>query len=94
VLIRSDKKLTAVVGVDNVIVVTTPDAVLVADAAQADKIKNLVDRLKGQKRPEASAHRRTYRPWGYYQSVDDGSPSGQAAAVAGESRAAIRNRGL
>jgi mannose-1-phosphate guanylyltransferase/mannose-6-phosphate isomerase len=73
VLIRADDQLTAVVGLDNVIVVTTPDAVLVADASQSEKIKQLVDRLKAEKRPEASQHKRAYRPWGYYQSVDEGA---------------------
>jgi mannose-1-phosphate guanylyltransferase/mannose-6-phosphate isomerase len=73
VLIRTDDQLTAVVGLDNIIVVTTPDAVLVVDAAQADKVKHLVDRLKAEKRPEASEHKRSYRPWGYYQSVDEGA---------------------
>ena len=73
VLIRTDDQLTAVVGLDNIIVVTTPDAVLVVDAAQADKVKHLVDRLKAEKRPEASEHKRSYRPWGYYQSVDKGA---------------------
>ncbi|WP_158813949.1 mannose-1-phosphate guanylyltransferase/mannose-6-phosphate isomerase [Methylocapsa sp. S129] len=73
VLIRANDQLTAVVGLDNIIVVTTPDAVLVVDAAQSDKIKQLVDRLKAEKRPEASEHKRAYRPWGYYQSVDEGA---------------------
>ena len=73
VLIRTDDQLTAVVGLDNVIVVTTPDAVLVIDSGQADKVKQLVDRLKAEKRPEASEHKRAYRPWGYYQSIDEGA---------------------
>jgi mannose-1-phosphate guanylyltransferase / mannose-6-phosphate isomerase len=73
ILIRTDDQLTAVVGLDNIIVVTTPDAVLVVDAGQADKVKHLVDRLKAEKRPEANEHKRAYRPWGYYQSVDEGA---------------------
>lgn len=70
--IRSDEMLTAVVGLSNAIVVTTQDAVLVVDADQAGKVKELVDRLKREKRPEALEHRRSYRPWGYYQSIDRG----------------------
>eukprot|EP01037_Dinobryon_pediforme_P012618 gene12618-12708_t len=70
VMIRSHEKLTAVIGLDNIIVVTTADAVLVADAGQTDKVKHLVEVLKQQKHPEAVAHQRVYRPWGYYQSVD------------------------
>jgi mannose-1-phosphate guanylyltransferase/mannose-6-phosphate isomerase len=73
ILIRAGDQLTAVVGLDNIIVVTTPDAVLVVDAGQADKVKHLVDRLKAERRPEASEHKRSYRPWGYYQSVDEGA---------------------
>ena len=55
------------------IVVTTPDAVLVADLRRSDKVKELVDKLKAENRREASEHKRSYRPWGYYQSVDEGA---------------------
>jgi len=72
-LVRSNDQLTAVVGLDNVIVVTTQDAVLVADARRSDKIKQLVDQLKAEKHPEATEHKRAYRPWGYYQGVDAGA---------------------
>ncbi len=71
--VRSDDFLTTVVGVDNVIVVTTQDAVLVLNKAYGDQVKQLVDRLKSENRPEALAHKRSYRPWGYYQSVDQGA---------------------
>ncbi len=71
--IRSDEHLTTVIGVDNVIVVTTQDAVLVLDRAHGDKVKQLVDRLKTENRREALEHKRSYRPWGYYQSVDQGA---------------------
>jgi mannose-1-phosphate guanylyltransferase/mannose-6-phosphate isomerase len=70
--IRSDHGLTAVVGVDDVIVVTTDDAVLVMGAQYGDKVKELVDELKRRKFKEAREHRRVYRPWGYYQSIDGG----------------------
>jgi mannose-1-phosphate guanylyltransferase/mannose-6-phosphate isomerase len=70
--VRSEEYLTAVVGVSGVIVVTTQDAVLVLDAKQADKVKDLVERLKGENRREALEHKRIYRPWGYYQSIDSG----------------------
>ncbi len=71
--IRSDEHLTTVVGVDNVVVVTTQDAVLVLDRAHGDKVKQLVDRLKSENRREALEHKRCYRPWGYFQSVDQGA---------------------
>jgi mannose-1-phosphate guanylyltransferase/mannose-6-phosphate isomerase len=73
VLVRSDGHLAAVVGLNNVIVVATEDAVLVADQNQADKVKQLVDELKARNRREATEHKRSYRPWGYYQSVDAGA---------------------
>ncbi|GAC1556545.1 MAG: mannose-1-phosphate guanylyltransferase/mannose-6-phosphate isomerase [Beijerinckiaceae bacterium] len=71
--VRSDDHLTAVVGVDNVIVVTTQDAVLVLHREHGDRVKQLVERLKREKRREADEHKRMYRPWGYYQSVDHGA---------------------
>jgi mannose-1-phosphate guanylyltransferase/mannose-6-phosphate isomerase len=72
-LVRSEEQLTAVIGMKDVIVIATGDAVLVADRSQSDKVKKLVERLKAQGHPEATEHRRNYRPWGYYQSVDQGS---------------------
>jgi mannose-1-phosphate guanylyltransferase / mannose-6-phosphate isomerase len=70
--VRSDDILTTVLGVDDVIVVTTDDAVLVLGAQHGDKVKQLVEELKRRKRKEAQEHRRVYRPWGYYQSIDSG----------------------
>lgn len=70
--VRSADHLTTVVGVDNVIVVTTQDAVLVLHRDHADKVKQLVDRLKRENRREADEHKRMFRPWGYYQSIDNG----------------------
>lgn len=73
-LARSDDRiLTTVVGLDDVIVVTTADAVLVASRHKAEQVKDLVERLKAQNRQEASQHLRIYRPWGYYQGVDLGA---------------------
>src|SRR5579863_790773 len=71
--IRSEDHLTTVVGVDDVVVVTTQDAVLVLDRQHGDKVKELVDLLKLQNRREALEHKRSYRPWGYYQSIDEGA---------------------
>jgi mannose-1-phosphate guanylyltransferase/mannose-6-phosphate isomerase len=68
-----DAMLTAVVGLDNVIVVTTPDAVLVTSRDKAEDVKALVEQLKAQNREQAVTHLRVYRPWGYYQGVDAGS---------------------
>ena len=73
VLVRSEEQLAAVIGLKDVVVIATGDAVLVADRSQTDKVKKLVERLKAQGHPEATEHRRNYRPWGYYQSIDQGS---------------------
>jgi mannose-1-phosphate guanylyltransferase/mannose-6-phosphate isomerase len=70
--IRSDGLLTAVVGVSDVVVVSTQDAVLVLARNQGDKVRDLVEALKQKRRREAIEHVRIYRPWGYYQSVDAG----------------------
>jgi mannose-1-phosphate guanylyltransferase/mannose-6-phosphate isomerase len=70
--VRSDDILTTVLGVSDVIVVTTDDAVLVLGAQYGDRVKQLVDELKARKRKEAKEHRRVYRPWGFYQSIDNG----------------------
>ena len=70
-LVRSDGSvLTTVVGLDNVVVVATDDAVLVASRDKSEDVKALVEQLKAQNRRAAVEHRRIYRPWGYYQDVD------------------------
>jgi mannose-1-phosphate guanylyltransferase/mannose-6-phosphate isomerase len=66
---RSESRLVAATGVDNLVVVETADAVLVADRSQVQDVKRIVNRLKEQQRPEASLHRRVYRPWGSYESL-------------------------
>src|SRR5499426_243788 len=70
-LVRSEEPmLTTVVGLDDVIVVSTADAVLVTSRAKAEEVKTLVEQLKTQNHRAAVEHRRVYRPWGYYQDVD------------------------
>jgi mannose-1-phosphate guanylyltransferase/mannose-6-phosphate isomerase len=71
-VVHSDGKLTAVVGLDDVIVVSTADAVLVLPRSRAQQVKELVEQLKTAKRPEATVHKRVHRPWGYYESIDMG----------------------
>ncbi|TAL02812.1 MAG: cupin domain-containing protein, partial [Rhodospirillaceae bacterium] len=70
--VRSEKQLTTVVGLKNVIVVVTPDAVLVADERHDQKVKTLVEELKRRGRAEATQPARVYRPWGWFQTMDDG----------------------
>jgi mannose-1-phosphate guanylyltransferase/mannose-6-phosphate isomerase len=71
-VVHSHDRLTAVVGLKDVVVVNTSDAVMVVPRARAQDVRELVDKLKAEKRPEATDHRRTHRPWGYYESIDMG----------------------
>jgi mannose-1-phosphate guanylyltransferase/mannose-6-phosphate isomerase len=71
-VIHAEDRLTAVVGVEDLVVVSTADAVLVIPRARAQEVRELVEKLKAAKRPEATDHRRVYRPWGYYESIDAG----------------------
>ena len=72
-LVHSDGVLTAVVGLENIVVVSTPDAVLVASRDRSEQVKELVAALKAKQRPEADDHLKMYRPWGSYQRIDIGS---------------------
>ncbi len=69
---RSDGMLTAVVGLNDAIVVTTEDAVLAMHRDRAQDVKKIVERLRADGRPEAAAHRSCYRPWGFYESLISG----------------------
>ena len=71
-LVHADGRLTAILGVDDVAVVTTPDAVLVLPRGRAEEVKELVSELKALQASEAVNHRRVYRPWGHYEGVDAG----------------------
>jgi mannose-1-phosphate guanylyltransferase / mannose-6-phosphate isomerase len=71
-LIHSEDVLTTVVGLDDVVVVAAPDAVLVASRKEAGAVKDLVNQMKDKAVPEVEAHLRMYRPWGWYQRVDLG----------------------
>jgi mannose-1-phosphate guanylyltransferase/mannose-6-phosphate isomerase len=71
-LIIASDRLVATVGLDNVVVVETPDAVLVADKARAQSIRGVVDTLRLAERTQHLQHRRVYRPWGSYETVDRG----------------------
>ncbi len=72
-LVHSDGMLTTVVGLDGVVVITTPDAVLVSSRERSDEVKDLVAQMKAGKRTEVDEHLRMYRPWGSYQRIDAGS---------------------
>lgn len=70
--VRTEKQLTAVIGIRDAIVVVTPDAVLVADKTHDQQVKQVVERLKAAGRSEATAQARTHRPWGWFQTMDEG----------------------
>ena len=71
--IRSPGRLTAAIGVKDLVIVVTDDAVLVMPKDRAQDVKGIVDELKGAGRSEGDAHLRMYRPWGWYQSIDSGT---------------------
>jgi len=71
-VVHSNDRLTAVLGVEDLVVVSMPDATLVLPRERAQEVKDLVAKLKAQKRREAIDHRRVHRPWGYYESIDMG----------------------
>jgi len=70
--VRSEQHLTAVVGLDDVVVVVTDDAVLVSDRDKVQNVKAVVERLKKEGRSEPVSHRKVHRPWGSYQSIHAG----------------------
>lgn len=65
-------KLIALIGLDDVIVVETPDAVLVAKGEQCQEVRDVVKEIKKRGLPQAAWHRKVYRPWGAYDSIDNG----------------------
>ncbi len=70
--IRSESRLVTAIGVDNLVIIETADAVLVAPRDQSQLVKEMVDELKMRNRDEHSTHRRVYRPWGFYEGIGEG----------------------
>ena len=70
--INAEERLISVVGLDDVVVVETKDAVMVAHKDKVQDIKNVVNKLKAEQRPEFQFHREVFRPWGSYDSIDNG----------------------
>lgn len=71
-LVQATSRLVALVGVQNLVVVETPDAVLVADRSRSQDVKHIVSALQQHKREEHTLHRKVHRPWGWYDSIDEG----------------------
>ena len=72
-LVHATSRLVGVVGLKNVIVVETPDAVLVADRDRSQEVKHIVKHLQDAGRTEHTLHRQVHRPWGWYDSIDSGA---------------------
>jgi mannose-1-phosphate guanylyltransferase/mannose-6-phosphate isomerase len=71
-LVHATSRLVGVVGLHDVVVVETPDAVLVADRARSQDVKHIVGELQRGERSEHTLHRQVHRPWGWYDSIDSG----------------------
>jgi mannose-1-phosphate guanylyltransferase/mannose-6-phosphate isomerase len=71
-VVHSEGRLTTLIGVRDLVVVSTADAVMVVPRSRAQDVRDLVAKLKSANRPEATVHRRVHRPWGYYESIDAG----------------------
>lgn len=71
-LVIANHRLVSTVGVNNLIVIETADAVLVANRDQSQDVKLIVQQLEQGKREEKNLHRKVHRPWGWYDSVDEG----------------------
>jgi len=71
-LVHASTRLVSAVGVENLIIVETADAVLVADRKNSQDVKHIVNQLESQQREEKNLHRKVSRPWGWYDSVDEG----------------------
>jgi mannose-1-phosphate guanylyltransferase/mannose-6-phosphate isomerase len=70
-LVQATSRLVGTVGVENLVIVETADAVLVADRSQSQNVKKLVVELERLKREEHTLHRKVHRPWGWYDSIDE-----------------------
>ncbi|MGO0790208.1 mannose-1-phosphate guanylyltransferase/mannose-6-phosphate isomerase [Herbaspirillum seropedicae] len=71
-LVHASSRLVSLVGVDDLIVVETADAVLVADKSRSQDVKHIVNALQQKNRNESATHRKVHRPWGWYDSIDEG----------------------
>ena len=70
--LHSENRLIATVGIQNTIVVETSDAILIADKNSTQNVKRVIEKLSAESRPEENFHRVVYRPWGNFDSVDEG----------------------
>ncbi|MGQ3051421.1 MAG: mannose-1-phosphate guanylyltransferase/mannose-6-phosphate isomerase [Roseateles sp.] len=71
-LVHATSRLVGVVGLTDIVVVETADAVLVSDRSRSQEVKQIVNRLGAEQRGEHALHRKVHRPWGWYDSIDSG----------------------
>jgi len=71
-LVHAEDKLVATIGLEDIAIVETKDAILVSKLSEVQKVKNIVEQLKVEERPEFKFHREVYRPWGAFDSIDNG----------------------
>lgn len=71
--IHASSRLVGTLGVNNLIVVETADAILIADKSQSQHVKKIVNKLVTDNRQEGTLHRKVFRPWGWYDSIDEGA---------------------
>jgi mannose-1-phosphate guanylyltransferase/mannose-6-phosphate isomerase len=71
-LVHASSRLVSLVGVQNLVVVETPDAILIADKSRSQDVKQIVNDLNKKGREEHTFHRKVHRPWGWYDSIDEG----------------------
>jgi mannose-1-phosphate guanylyltransferase/mannose-6-phosphate isomerase len=71
-LVHASSRLVGTVGISNLVIIETADAVLVADRSNSQDVKSIVNQLEQQQREEKNLHRKVARPWGWYDSVDEG----------------------
>ncbi len=71
-LVFSERRLVATLGVENLMIVETADALLVADRARGHEVRDIVEGMQGTARTEHVSHIRVHRPWGYYENLDSG----------------------
>lgn len=70
-LVHASSRLVSTVGIDNLVIIETADAVLVADRSHSQDVKSIVNQLEQQQREEKNLHRKVARPWGWYDSIDE-----------------------
>jgi mannose-1-phosphate guanylyltransferase/mannose-6-phosphate isomerase len=70
--VHSSFRLVSTLGVDNLVIIETPDAILIANKSQSQHVKKIVRHLVENNRSEDRLHRKVYRPWGWYDTIDEG----------------------